>query len=222
MTSTIFFDANRCGLETGAPRPVRPGLKDLLGNCAWHNLPVAVRERFTETTASVEYVGTFEEVRASALGRLLALAGRLLGTPVAPRTGRDVRAMVRVRPVPDGTAWDRCYCWSDGTQSLVRSVKVIDAAGHLIEKLPAHLCMPLEVYERGGVLHFQSSGYHFEFFRHKGGAVRLALPHWLSPGTTHVEHRDLGDGWFQFTLRVQHPRWGELFFQSGRFHAAGG
>ena len=44
---------------------------------------------------------------------------------------------------------------------------------------------------------------------------------WLSPGTTHVEHVDEGTGWFRFTMTVRHPVFGELFYQTGRFCAAG-
>lgn len=222
MTSRIAFGRTLSG--TDAKEPARPhrNLEDLLGPRAWGNLPPAVRARFAHTTATVEYAGLFEEVRASAFGRLLAFAGRLLGTPVAPRSGRNVLATVRVSPVPGGCAWDRRYCWHDGSNSMVCSIKVIDEEGHLIEKLPARLCMPLKVYEHRGALHFESEGYYFELFRRRGRPLRLALPHWLSPGVTRVEHRDLGGGWFRFTLCVEHPRWGELFFQSGRFRTAGG
>src|SRR5262249_46593228 len=98
--------------------------------------------------------------------------------------------------------------------------KLIGADGMLIEKLPAGLCMPLDVYERAGALHFLSRGYYFEW-RLLGRARRVTLPSWLSPGVTHVEHRDEGGGWFRFTMTVMHPRLGELYFQTGRFHAAG-
>jgi hypothetical protein len=40
-------------------------------------------------------------------------------------------------------------------------------------------------------------------------------------GTTHMEHRDEGNGWFRFTMTVTHPLLGEVFFQTGRFRAAG-
>jgi hypothetical protein len=29
-------------------------------------------------------------------------------------------------------------------------------------------------------------------------------------------------GWFRFTMTVTHPVFGELFYQTGRFRAAGG
>jgi hypothetical protein len=97
---------------------------------------------------------------------------------------------------------------------------VIDDDGRLIERLPAGLCMPLEVYERAGVLHFVSRGYYFDFHLPLGfGRVRWPLPRWLSPGVTHVEHIDECDGWFRFTMTVTHPFFGEMLYQTGRFRA---
>lgn len=72
--------------------------------------------------------------------------------------------------------------------------------------------MGLDVYARDAVLHFVSNSYYFEI-----GRLRIALPHWLPPGTTHVEHIDLGDGTFRYTMRVQHRWLGEVFHQTGCF-----
>ena len=187
----------------------------LLGEAAWYRLPAAVRARFPHPAGAVDYVGEFEIVRASLLGRLIAWFCLMLGTPVVPRTGEHVPSVVRVGPSDRGVAWNREYRWPGSTACLVRSTKVIGADGSLVEELPAHLCMPLDVFERSGVLHFVSRGYYFRL-----GTVHLWLPHWLSPGTTHVEHEDEGSGWFRFTMTVRHPLFGELFYQTGRFCAA--
>ncbi len=210
---------------TTLPRPltreraadgVRHGLREVLGATAWSRLPEAVRERFADTTAVATYAGAFEVVRASALGRVFAWVGTLFGTPVAPRAENHVAARVLVRPDARGVAWDREYLWADGTRSLVCSTKVVTEDGLLIEMLPARLCMPLDTYVEGGVLHFVSRGYYF----HLGAGFRLWLPALLSPGVTHVEHIDLGHGWFRFTMTVTHPLGGEVYFQTGRFCAA--
>jgi hypothetical protein len=210
---------------TTLPRPltreraadgVRHGLRDVLGATAWSRLPEAVRERFADTTAVATYAGAYEVVRASALGRVFAWIGTLFGTPVAPRAENHVAARVLVRPDARGVAWDREYLWADGTRSLVCSTKVVTEDGLLIEMLPARLCMPLDTYVEGGVLHFVSRGYYF----HLGAGFRLWLPALLSPGVTHVEHIDLGHGWFRFTMTVTHPLGGEVYFQTGRFCAA--
>jgi hypothetical protein len=210
---------------TTLPRPltreraadgVRHGLREVLGATAWSRLPEAVRERFADTTAVATYAGAYEVVRASALGRVFAWVGTLFGTPVAPRAENHVAARVLVRPDARGVAWDREYLWADGTCSLVCSTKVVTEDGLLIEMLPARLCMPLDTYVEGGVLHFVSRGYYF----HLGAGFRLWLPALLSPGVTHVEHIDLGHGWFRFTMTVTHPLGGEVYFQTGRFCAA--
>jgi Domain of unknown function (DUF4166) len=197
----------------------RAGLRGILGDAAWQRLPAAVRVRFGEPPRRVDYVGEFEVVRASCLGRVLAFLCRLLGTPVVPRTGTHVPAVVHVGPSGSGVAWNREYRWPDERYCLVRSTKTIEADGRLVERLPARLCMPLDVYERAGTLHFVSRGYYFELGR-RGHSLKMPLPSWLSPGTTHVEHRNEPDGWFRFTMTVAHPFLGELFYQTGRFRAA--
>jgi hypothetical protein len=107
--------------------------------------------------------------------------------------------------------------------SVVRSTKVIGPDGTLVEELPARLCMALDVHERSGTLHFVSRSYYFAIpLPWTLGRVRLALPRWLSPGITHVEHSDEACGWFRFTMTVTHPLFGEVFYQTGRFHAMGG
>ena len=192
------------------------GLRDVLGAAAWGLLPESVRERFADTGAVVTYAGSFEVVRSHPLGRLFAWCGMLFGMPVTPRTGEHVESRVHVHPDDRGVAWDREYCWADGRSHLVRSTKVVTGDRHLVEMLPARLCMPLRTYVEGAVLHFVSLGYYFDL----GAGLRLWLPWMFSPGVTHVEHIDLGHGWFRFTMTVTHPLFGEMFFQTGRFCAA--
>jgi hypothetical protein len=198
------------------------GLRHVLGDGAWQRLPPSVRARFGDPVVAVDYVGAFEIVRASTLGRFIATVCRLIGTPVVPHTGRDVFAIVHVGPTPDGVAWNREYRWPDTQPCVVRSTKVIDEHGALVERLPAGLCMPLRVYEERGALHFVSRGYYFDFGLARNPRFKLWLPRWLSPGTTHVEHHDEAEGWFRFTMTVTHPLFGEMFYQTGRFHAAEG
>ncbi|HET9474890.1 MAG TPA: DUF4166 domain-containing protein [Steroidobacteraceae bacterium] len=194
---------------------VRHGLRAVLGPAAWNRLPEAVRERFADCAGATTYAGSFEVVRASWLGLAFAWLGRLFGTPVTPHTGAHVASRVLVRPDLGGVSWDREYHWPDGSRDLVRSTKVVSADGRLTERLPARMCMPLDTYVEGAVLHFVSLGYYFDL----GFGLKLWLPRLLSPGVTHVEHIDLDHGWFRFTMTVMHPLWGELFFQTGRFCA---
>ncbi len=198
-------------------------LRDILGERSWQRLPAAVRVRFGKPVLAVDYVGTFDVVRASLLGRIIAWVCQAIGTPVVPRTGHDVPAIIHVGPVERGASWLREYHWPNGRTCRVHSTKVIGPDGTLVEELPAGLRMPLVVYERNGVLHFVSKGYYFEPGIRRGGITwKIPLPSWLSPGTTHVEHADEADGWFRFTMTVAHPLFGEVFYQTGRFRAAQG
>ena len=194
---------------------VRHGLRAVLGSAAWNRLPEAVRERFADSAGAATYAGSFEVVRASWLGLAFAWLGRLFGMPVTPGTGANFASRVLVRPGSGGVSWDREYHWADGSTHLVRSTKMVGADDRLIERLPARMCMPLDTYVEGTVLHFVSLGYYFEL----GFGMRLWLPRLLSPGVTHVEHIDLDHGWFRFTMTVTHPLFGEMFFQTGRFCA---
>jgi hypothetical protein len=191
------------------------GLREVLGGAAWGRLPEAVRERFADHAANATYAGGYEIVRANLIGRLFARFAILFGRPVVTRGGVNVGARVSVRPHAGGVEWIREYFWPDGRVERVRSTKAIGADARLVEKLPARLCMPLDVYESGGVLHFDSRGYYFDL----GLDLRLWLPGFMTPGVTRVEHVDLGHGWFRFTLTVTHPLFGEMFFQTGRFCA---
>jgi hypothetical protein len=248
-TKTLIFTPRPAPEEAPASTsPVlrewhRPaGMHGLLGDVAWRRLPPAVRTRFGEPVQKVDYVGEFDVVRASIIGRVIALLCKAIGTPVVPRTGLRVPAIIHVGPVDRGASWLREYRWPDGRACRVHSTKVIGADGTLTEELPAGLRMPLSVYQRRGVLHFVSKGYYFEFkirwglgsswgwgsesgSGSGGGSSRVArlkipLPAWLFPGTTHVEHADESNGWFRFTMTVTHPLFGEVFYQTGRFRAA--
>jgi hypothetical protein len=207
------------------PRRSRPprSLEELLGIAAWTRLAVSVRARFSDAHRAVDYGGEFEVVRASVFGSVIAWVCQAIGTPVTPHTGRHVPAIVHVGPAARGVEWRREYRWPGRSPCLVRSTKVIGPDGALVEELPAGLRMALDVYEQAGNLHFVSRGYYFEvtiaLIRRR---LRLMLPAWLSPGTTHVEHIDQAGGWFLFTMTVTHPLFGEVFYQSGRFRALGG
>lgn len=248
-TKTLTFTPRPAPAQAPeSPSPVRrewhrpAGMHGLLGDVAWRRLPPAVRTRFGEPVLKVDYVGEFDVVRASIIGRVIALLCKAIGTPVVPRTGLRVPAIIHVGPVDRGASWLREYRWPNGRACRVHSTKVIGADGSLTEELPAGLRMPLSVYQRRGVLHFVSKGYYFEFgipwspgvlaFRRSlafgrsltdaqgGPRLKIPLPSWLSPGTTHVEHADESNGWFRFTMTVTHPLFGEVFYQTGRFRAA--
>ena len=217
-----YADTEPTGVLAPRRRPRAPGMHGLLGEVAWRKLPAAVRERFREPVPKVDYVGEFDVVRASVLGRVIACLCQVIGTPIVPRTGQHVPATIHVGPVDRGASWLREYRWPNGRACRVHSTKVIGADGTLVEELPAGLRMPLAVYQRRGVLHFVSKGYYFDLGIRLGRfRPKIKLPALLSPGTTHVEHADEANGWFRFTMTVSHPLFGEVFYQTGRFRAAG-
>ena len=209
-----------CGYIPDDRRKRRASIEDLIGHNAWARLPETVRVRFAHPESTVDYVGEFEIVRANLLGKIIAWACQIIGTPVVPRTGTNVAAAVHVSPSGQGVEWRREYRWPGHAPYLVRSTKVIGDDGILVEELPAHLRMALNVFEQCGVLHFVSKAYFFEFaIPWTLRRARIALPSWLSPGVTHVEHIDGAEGWFRFTMTVIHPLFGEVFYQTGRFHS---
>jgi hypothetical protein len=226
VSSDCFSDGRLLGPRRPIPQQgscTPHSLREVLGNAAWKRLPKAVRDRFADAAHAVDYVGEFDVVRASMLGRIIAWACQIIGTPVVTRVGNNVPAIVHVGPSRGGMEWRREYRWPGHSPCVVRSTKVIGPNGILVEELPARLCMPLDVYVEAGILHFVSRAYYFDIpIPGTRRRLRLALPPWLSPGTTHVEHIDQADGWFRFTMIVTHRLFGEMFFQTGRFRALGG
>ena len=196
-----------------------PNFIELLGSEAWQRLPAAVQARFAPHDLTREYHVTYQgrmHVRASWIGRCLAHMCRWMGTPVAPFVHEDVSVSVRVFDDRErtGTVWERRYHFPGRAPVTVSSTKQVEADGTLVEALGAGLRMRLKVFEHRGELHFLSTGYFFQL-----GALRIDLPAWMLPGPTLVTHVDLGDGQFLFTMHTAHPRWGQMYEQSGRFTA---
>jgi hypothetical protein len=195
-------------------RALDPDFRRLLGEAAWGRLPAAVRARFAAEAHATPciYPGRMT-VRASWVGRLFAQACRLIGTPLAPWTGEDVPVDVDVSPAAQGgITWARLYRFGGHAPVTVSSRKLMSPDGALMEVVRGGLGMRLAVREEDGALVFRSQGY----------VLRLAgfiipLPALLTPGAAWVEHRDLGDGAFRFSLRFVHPWAGETIFQSGIF-----
>jgi Domain of unknown function (DUF4166) len=203
------------GLHRTAIVHRHPSIRKVLGEAAWYRLPRAVQARFADDVTHSEYVGSFDVVRASRSGKFLALLCRLIGTPIAPYTGKRVPAKVRVfADNSGGMVWERHYQFSSDRHCVVSSTKQLDDQGGFVEALPVGLRMPLNVFEQDGVLHFVSRGYFFDWF-----GMRIPIADGLPPGETHVEHIDEGDGWFRFTMTVTHPWFGEVYFQTGRFRS---
>ncbi len=190
------------------PTPTPLNLAELVGAVGWARLPLAVQRRFAPGHADTVYQGRMD-LHCSRLGRCLAWLTRPLRSPLTGARMQNIPASVHVSSVGSGVVWERRFGHGAGT---VRSIKELGAHGGLQERTDGGLAMQLAVFEEDGALVFESRRYFLAV-----GAWRLPLPAFLSPGTCRVEHRDLGDGQFRFTLSMHHPLWGETFHQNGVF-----
>jgi len=225
MTTHAFFDpfgafAADDPAERGAS-PVRHPLcyRTLLGE-RWWSLPAATRARFE--THYARYAGTIT-LRATAAGRWVARACKLVGSPLPPPCTHPLAAAVRVEPdeTTGGSRWTRCYDFPRKRVS-VASVKALDASGELVERLSCGLRMRLKLDVRDEALCFDSAGYYVEcegfvLSGRRRCAWRMDLPSWFLPGRTCVTHHDLGDDCFRFTMTIHHELLGELFHHDGVF-----
>jgi len=193
-----------------------PSFERLLGALAWRRLPETVRERFRwkpAPGAEIRYRGIMEEVRCSTLGWWLARLFRVIGTPLAPHTGRNVPVTVTLRLDRDGEGivWERRYAFAGRRPVTCRSVKRATDQG-LTEYVGGGISMWLRLSVRDRALLFESTGYFWRL-----GPFALRLPAWLTPGALLVAHIDEGEGRFRFRITVTHPLWGETFHQDGVF-----
>lgn len=196
-------------------------LKRQLGR-AWRDLHPNIRERFDrepEDGERVVYEGAMQEIRRSFMGRLFAECTRVVGNPLTPYAGRDVPMRVELfkKPGRNGVFWRRTYFYASRKPYTVTSVKRESRAGEMLECVGGGFGMKLRVYAENGALHFKSHRYFWRVF----GAM-IPLPHWITPGETHVVHTDLGGGAFRFTISMTHGVLGETFYQTGVFRRKGG
>lgn len=204
-------------LHTGAPDSA---LKTLMGT-DWYRLHPAVQARFgtePEPGHPIVYEGVMEKVHCSRAGWLFAQVTRLIGNPLTAHRGRDVPMQVQLTKRPDrtGVYWRRSYGFAGRKPSVVTSAKREDAQGRLCEYVGLGFGMRLKVFARNGALHFVSQRYFWQV-----AGQQIPLPHWLSPGRTHVSHTDLGGGQFRFTIAMDHAWLGRTFYQTGVFHKVG-
>lgn len=191
-------------------------IKKQLSN-AWNELHPNVQQRFaTEPTVRehVFYRGTMETVECSFLGKIFAQLTRLIANPLTPYEGKNVQMDVLLyrKTGLAGVYWRRTYYYEGRTPYTVTSVKREDSKGRMTECVGAGFGMVLSVTAQEGDLHFRSSRYFWQL-----GKLRLPLPHWLTPGETHVVHEDLRDGTFRFTISMNHQYLGRTFYQTGIF-----
>ena len=201
--------------RTARRKPSAPvTYRSLLGEQAWARLDPAIRSRFSAHGNDRAFYGAMRRVELTTGGRMLALLSRLFGSSLFPRTGTDIITLIDVEGAPDDASgtWSRAYLMPHGRRFTVKSVKRFDPRAGLLECLGRGFVMKLDLHARPDALHFVSTGYQW-----RCGPLHINLPDVLSPGATHVTHRELGGGRFRFTLAIDHIWFGRLVFQERDF-----
>jgi hypothetical protein len=189
----------------------------LLGRDTWDELPATVRARFAKRLLpgrSVSYAGRVMTCTMRPAGWLLAQACRPLGAPLP--LGRDAGVAAVVTVTEDGATggqvWTRIYARPRGFPQVIHSAKRFAGPTGLEEYLGAGFGIALAVVATGNGIRFLSDHYFFRI-----GPLRLRLPRWIAPGALTIDHEDLGEGSFAFTLSLRHHLLGELIRQVGHF-----
>lgn len=189
----------------------------LLGREAWDRLPLAVRVRFGKrlgTGQSVCYSGQVLSCRMTFVGWILAQSCRLIGAPLPLARDSGVASVVSVTEdgAGGGQVWTRIYARKRGFPQVIHSAKRFAGPTGLEEYLGGGFGIALTVSASGEGICFTSDHYFLQL-----RAVRLRLPAWLSPGQLTIDHTDLGNGGFTFTLALRHRLLGLLVTQRSLF-----
>jgi len=189
----------------------------LVPDAAWAQLPAPVRHRFSKRLATgntVVYVGEILETQMSLLGRWLAQAARLIGSPFPTVCDANISSVVTVSEdkVTGGQNWTRLYIRRKGFPQVIRSCKRFAGPTGLEEYIGHGIGVALTVHVEQRSLIFRS---HHYFFQALG--VRLRLPTWMTPGALSVTHAERADGTFSFTLDLSHAVFGALIRQYAIF-----
>jgi hypothetical protein len=196
--------------------PLEIDYRKLVGERDWNRLHPDIQKRFSLANAHrcVTYGGVMYEVYLSFAGRLLAQLCRLIGTPLALYSERNVAMEVRVYPDRklQGMTWDRFYYYAGKKLNRVRSTKCILPKAGMVEIVGFGFGMHLTVYEENQAIVFESK----RFFWQLGG-LKISIPSLLTPGKTIVKQQALNAGRFRFSLQVDHALLGRVFYQVGDF-----
>lgn len=111
-------------------------LRKLLGERDWSNLAAAIRTRFASDPVPGEtrlYRGTMDLVNCTPVGRVMAYASWLIGSPMAWLIGINVPCDVLVYQDPaGGVVWERRYDFGMAGPQVARTVKRCDGKGCLL------------------------------------------------------------------------------------------
>ena len=190
------------------PNAIRNQLKE-----HFKRLHPNIQQRFIcDPERPITYHGKMHIIRRSTMGWFFAQITRILNHPLTPYQGENVPIDVILHKHKNGVCWKRSYYYPQRKPYVVTSTKKESMAGEMMECVGGGFGMLLKVYEKDTALHFESHHFFWQLF-----GMRITLPHWLTPGKTHVIHQDLDNGTFSFTISIQHKYFGETFFQYGIF-----
>ena len=185
----------------------------------WQDLHPDIRARFTLAPGESRqsFTGTMHEIDRSRIGWLIAHL--IAFVRILPATdARDVPFEFNLSPAV-GTGWikERLYHFRDGRFEF-RSVMGIARNGELIEQFPYGLGMKIKLGaegSKGDKLIFRDDGYFLRLGAN--GAQRLSLPRWITVGRFTLTHQNIDRDKFTVEISIDHPLFGRLFYQVGRF-----
>jgi hypothetical protein len=131
----------------------------LIGEKDWCRLHPDIQNRFSVNSAhsKVTYTGVMEVIYLSFFGKLLAQLCRIIGTPLALYSGKNIPMKVNVYHDEKlkGMTWDRLYFYPNRSVNRVKSTKCIRKNTGLIEVVG--FGMYLKVYEQNNAIVFEST-----------------------------------------------------------------
>lgn len=190
----------------------------LLSHRDWCALPEAVRRRFAKRVGpgeSVIYKGHVTLSRQNMAGRIFVQVLRVIGAPLPLDVGNEGEsAIVTVTEDArgDGQVWTRQYGRASGFPQVIHSAKRFEGPTGLTEYVGWGIGMSLSLHVNDDTLLFENDRYFLQAFGRK-----VFLPQWLGAPDLVVGHADLGEGKFEFSLKLTHRLFGELLEQRAVF-----
>ncbi|MFT7574382.1 MAG: hypothetical protein ACI9XZ_000751 [Alphaproteobacteria bacterium] len=218
---TLTFEADVARKPISLPPLGDLRFRKLLGSNAWNVLPPAIRRRFSKRLGNglggglaVVYVGHTTHMEMSRVGFLLAQVARVIGGPLPISRDVDVPSVVTVTEDvgTGGQIWTRLYAHRSGFPQVIHSSKRFAGPTGLEEHVGCGFGMTLKLSAGETGLTFKSERYFVQL-----GGVRLVLPRWLTPGQLTIDHHEIDPNRFAFTLKLEHPLFGQLIYQRAVF-----
>ena len=203
------------------PNPTTPSEGELFKKSLgpeWQKLHPDIRKRFGRNPSSgqrLRYTGMLTELRCSIAGKLLGyLTWPMIGGALIPFNDADFPVDIEVftKPGCDALFKQRVYRLNGRRPIEFTSYMREGGKGEVLEYVGMGLGMKLLLSVRDANLHFTSDGYFWEVM-----GRRIPLPDFLSPGKTHLVHRNEGPGQFSIRIEIRHRWFGTMFTQAGVF-----